>query len=342
MTVSSNAKIQYESGRLFVDYETMTTTDEQVFTSSGAIWSGKSGFSANIRPNGIITGINLGNVSAVGNPDVVDVSAFVADSKGIRYSLGSNENRDITRPVSEVAKILSYTMTDAGAVAEEPGVDSSDTSFNEVRGSAGGPPLIPVDSVELFQVRVVGTTPAPIEASEIFQVVGVHTERADFPVQESVNRVGEGTNATVAGQIQAHMKLSAPQTGLIHTGLINRKIWISYYSPSLTDLGKTFAFVPAENTHSVNSTEYYGGTVGSSSKSLGQGSFTAILNNGITDPLLSEKDSVITVKFFQDRNETPYILTQGTLGVARTFPVDDQVAASCTISAESPAAEFSS
>ena len=44
-------------------------------------------------------------------------------------------------------------------------------------------------------------------------------------------------------------------------------------------------------------------------------------------------------KFFQDRLRTPFILSQGKLGVSRSFPAGDQVTAACTVSAEEEAVE---
>jgi len=46
-------------------------------------------------------------------------------------------------------------------------------------------------------------------------------------------------------------------------------------------------------------------------------------------------DGELWFKFFQNRNNsTPYIISQGKLGIGRTFPANDQINASCTISAE--------
>jgi hypothetical protein len=67
-----------------------------------------------------------------------------------------------------------------------------------------------------------------------------------------------------------------------------------------------------------------------------------MLTDGVQDTLVSLKDEIITVKFYPDRNKTAYILTQGTLGLARTFPVSDQNQASATISSETESAEFTS
>jgi hypothetical protein len=90
----------------------------------------------------------------------------------------------------------------------------------------------------------------------------------------------------------------------------------------------------------VTSTQVYGGTVAASSKTLGQGGFSIKLADGITDGLVSEKDQILTIKFYQDENKTPYVLTQGAIGMARTYPAGDHVQADITISSEIASAEF--
>jgi hypothetical protein len=112
------------------------------------------------------------------------------------------------------------------------------------------------------------------------------------------------------------------------------------YEPVMSDLSKTMDFKPVENTHSVASTQYYGGTVGARSSSIGQGSFTALLTTGVADDLIKEKDQILTVKFFPDRLKGQYVLTQGAIGVTRSFPVAGQIQAACTISAETISADF--
>jgi hypothetical protein len=101
-------------------------------------------------------------------------------------------------------------------------------------------------------------------------------------------------------------------------------------------------FVPAEDSHSVSSTEYYNGSIASKSTSLGQGSFTALMGNNVNDTLLGQQNELITVRFYPNRNSAPYILTQGTLGVTRSFPVADQNQSSCTISSETASVSFES
>jgi len=341
MARNKEAKIQMEQGQELVSFVALTDSgDHKNFTAADPVFSGASGFAPDVRPDGIVTGRNVVGVAASGSNDVVDIIGFTANSAGTTFTVAAAADESITRAAGAFAKVNSITMDNAGAIAVVAGVDSADTSFSEVRGANGGPPFIAVGSVELGQVRTVGSTAAPITAAEIFQVVGQHTERSDFP-GNTVNNIGKGTNALLSAQVNAHVEL-ADALPLSHTGSVPKGVYAQYYTPVLADLKKTSAFVPAETSHSTSTEEYYGGAINSTSESLGQASFTALLDDGITDAEVAAKNSVLTFKFFQDRNKPAYILQQGVLGIARTFEVAGQSQASMTVSPEEASAEFAS
>lgn len=339
MAVSENAKIQIETGQSLVAFTSLTNSgDNRTYTATDLLWSGKAGFAPDVRPNGIVSGINLLTPAASLANNQVDVAAFTAFSIGILRTVASTPNQAITRPATNVSKINSITMTSAGAIAVVVGTDGASTAFSEVRGAAGGPPFIPVDSVEIGQVRLVTSAAAVIAATEIFQVVGTHVERFDSP-SFAQNNIGLGIAAPSSAEKNAHVKFDS-SLPLIHTGSVTKRVYNQYFVPTLSDMQRTLDFVPVENSHSVSSTQFYGGTIATSSRSLGQGSFTALLSDGITDNLVANKDQILTIKFFQDRNKTPFVLTQGVIGLARTYPVSDQVQADVTISSDTLSAEF--
>lgn len=341
MATSENARIEIESGAgTLTTYTAMTDSgDNQVFYVSGAtIWSGKSGYKPDVRPNGIVSGRNV--LSTHASDDTVTVAAFTAYSKGTLNTVTAT-TATFTRPATAgKACIYSVAMASDGSVDTIKGTISADTSFSSTRDAAGGPPLIPVESVEIGQIRITSSTAAALSASEIYQTVGTHTERADYPTWNEDN-IGDGELADTTYEENAHIKfLSAlPQ---IHTGAVSKGVYIQYYTPTFIELGRAMDFVPAEESHSISTQQVYRDTVASTSKSLGQGSFTALLNDGVTDALLSERDEVITVRFYPDEDEDPYVLMQGTLGVSRSFPADNQNRADCTVTCESKAADFAS
>ncbi len=339
MSTSKTGKMMYESGQSFTDYTLATDSgDAKTFTVSGAlVFSGYSGKEVEVRPNGIVTGRDM--LSTHATDDTVTVAGFTAYSKGVLQTITATTDT-ITRPATNVSKVNSITMTDAGAISVVSGDDGATTAFSEVRGDPGAPPLILVDSVEIGQVRVTTSAAGAIVASEIFQVVGTHAERFDLP-SFSTNNVGDGNSADATAKKNAYVTFDDTLPA-IHTGDVEKRVYVSFYTPIFAEVGKAMDFVPAENTHSLASTQYYNGTVGSVSSSLGQASFTALMDDNINDTLVGLKDKILTFKFFPDRNRAPYVLTQGIMGMKRTFPVADQNQADITISAEDPSADFSS
>lgn len=339
MSNSENAKIQLETGQTLTDYAAMTDSgDHQVFTA-GSVWSGKSGFTPTVRPNGIVTGRNL--LTTATTNDTINIAAFTAYSKSTLNTVAATVTTITRAATATRAQVHSITMASDGSIAVLEGTLSASTAFSETRAAAGGPPLIPVNDVELGQIRVTSSTAAAVSSDEIFQVVGTHTERYDFPGW-TVNTIGDGAYADESAKTNSYIEFDSVLP-LSHTGPVAKKVWTKYYTPVFSDLGRTVDFVPAENTHSVASTQIYGNkTVGSRSSSLGQSSFTVLLNDGISDTLVSLKDTIATVKFFPDQNKSPYILTQGKLGLGRTFPVADQNQASVTVSSENTSSEFTS
>jgi len=340
MSTSKNAKIQIETGQTVHDFAVMTDSgDHKVHTISGGdVWSGKSGYEPDVRPNGMVTGRNV--LTAHADDDKVSVAAFTAYSKGVLKSV-SGTTTTFTRPATaSKAKIYSVTMASDGSLAVVAGTISASTAFSETRDAAGGPPYIPANSVEVGQIRVTSSTSAAVDSDEIFQNPGDHCERYDFPVWEESN-LGEGLAANSAAKENAHIEFASALTA-IHTAGAYKQVYIKYYEPQLSEMTRAYDFKPAQTSHSANSQEYYRGAVASVSSSLGQGGFTALLSDGITDSIIVEEDEILTVKFFQDENRTPYILTQGVVGLASGFPADNQASVAVTVTAEQKSAFFSS
>jgi hypothetical protein len=329
MTTAAQGKLQYEAGQNSVAMSALTNSgDETTFTSAASLWSGKSGYAPVVRPNGLLTGgAAIPDNSAANN--VVDIAALTCWLAGVATSVAAGSLTS-TRPATAVAKINSLTVNSSGALALVAGTDGADTTFSETRGAAGGPPLIPVGSIEIGQTRVTSNTAAPIASTEIFQVVGLHQERADFPLYE-VNygpTIVDNVQTKAGGSVSFISAL--PE---IHTGTLPKGVYASYASPIFADVSLASDFVPPETTNAQSSVQVYGTTIGSSSATLAQGSFTAYLSNGVTDPLVILKNANLWFKFFPDRYASPYVLAQGILGINRTFPVAADIQAECTISA---------
>lgn len=323
MATAENAKLQYEAGQTATAMSALTDSgDRTTFTSAASLWSQRSGYAPVIRPNGILTGFA---VSTHASNDTVTVAAGTLNLNGVVTSVSAG-SASVTRGASsDTHNITSITINSSGSIAAVAGTDS--TAFSETRGAAGGPPLIPVDSVEIAQVRTTSVTAGLITSAEIFQVVGTHRERADYPPY-TVDYSG--------GKITYVDALPAS-----HTGPTAKKTFASYAAPVFSDVSLASDFVPPETSHSVTSTQIYGTTIGSSASTLNQGSFTAYLGDGVSDPLVALKNQILWFRFYPDRYASPYMLTQGKLGISRTFPAADGIQAACTISATQAASEVS-
>lgn len=322
MATAESAKLEYEAGQNAVAMSALADSgDHTRFTSVASLWSGRSGYAPVVRPNGLLTG---GALSPTATNNQVAISALTCNLAGVVTAVAAG-NVTITRPGSSVAKVYSITVDSAGAHAVVPGTDGASAVFSEVRAAAGGPPLIPVGSIEIGQVRVTSNTAAVLTAAQLYSVVGLHVERADFPLFDLDYTTGS-------------VKFLAALP-LIHTGPAPKGVSASYAAPIFGEVSLASDFVPPETSHSVSSTQIYGTTLGSTSSTLGQGSFTAYLSNGISDGLVGLKNQTLWFRFYPDRYASSFMLTQGKLGIARTFPAGDNIQAACTISATAAALE---
>lgn len=323
--ISSNAQIEFEAGQTLVPMAQLTDSgDHKTFTSASKPWSRASGFAAVVRPNGIDTGGAVSPAASLTN-DKVDVDALTCYLAGTLTSVAGSTDLSVARGAdANTHRITSVTVTNAGAIAAVNG--AAGTAFSETRGANGGPPYIPVGSIEVAQVRLTSVTAGAVTAAEIYDNNGQHRERWDYPA----NAIDY-----ILGKVEF-----ASELPLSHTGDTPKRIYAEVYTPVFEACAKALDFVPVEQTYSSTSQEYYGGAIGGATSAIGQGKFTVLLEDGHTDSLLSRKGENLLFRFKQDRNRSPYSLTQGLLGISRTYPKTQQVQASCTITAEQVTVDF--
>jgi len=315
--------IRYEAGQTAYPFEAMTDNGgHRVFAASFAPISNAAGAEPVVAPYGLLTGGAItpdtdNNSVTVAALTAIMAGATGADASGVVSVAGADVA--ITRPATNVSKVISITVTSSAALAAVAGTDGATTAFSETRGAAGGPPLIPVGSIEIGQVRVTTSTAGVVSAAQIYAVPGLHVERADYPVYSLDYATGKVTFAEALP--------------LIHTGSLPKAVYIKGSTPLFAPISQTRDWVPAEATYSINSTDTYDGPVGSASSSLGQASFNAILKDGITDAFLGKKGTNIWIEFRPDRDKSvPKQLTQGLLGISRTFPAGGgSFSAACTV-----------
>jgi hypothetical protein len=277
---ASNAKLQYEAGQEYNAMAAMADAgDHLTFSLAGA----------SLGPAERIRACRASRWSchrrrghSGDSNDTVAVAALTCYLAGELKTVSADSDVAVTRPTS-THKISSITINSSGAIAVVSGTDG--TSFSSTHGEAGGPPLIPAGSIEIAQVKMSSATPALITASEIFQIIGFTCERWDYPVWSENPFSGEITFASALPAI--HEGTSATTKG----------VYAQVYEPIFADLEPVSDFVPPENSHSVSSTQVYGGTVGASSTSLGQGSFKAFLKDGVSESFIGLKDEVLFSSF---------------------------------------------
>ena len=322
--MAARALVEYEAGQTPFPFEALDDSGDRIhFAASVAPWSDAPGFEPVVAPYGLLTG---GAVTATGTVNQVSVAALTASMAG---STAANSNGVVVRESAGTLlavrsddagtpnRITSLTVDEAGELAAEPGIQGA--SFTENRGVAGGPPLIPAGSIEIGQVRLVGLTDAVVQANEILTVPGLHVERADYPVYQIDYARGWVVFATALPPIHASNE--------------PKKVYVKGATPLFAPVSNASDWVPAESTYSITSDETYDGPVGSASSSLGQASFTALLKDGMSDPIVMQKGKRLWFKFRPNRDATyPYQITQGLLGISRTFPAGGgSISASCTV-----------
>jgi len=318
--------LKYEAGQVAQAFEEMTDSgDYTTFAASFSPISNKAGSEALVAPYGLLTGGVI--TPNTGTNDSVTVAALTAkmpeatgaDADGdVSVSSG---NVSITRGITtDIINVTSITINSSGALAAVSGTDGP--TLSETRGATGGPPFIPVGSVEIGQVRTSSVTAGDVLSTEIYQVVGSHQERSDFPVYSLDSGTGEVTFADALP--------------LIHTASVTKKVWIKGSTPLFSAVPNVSDWVPAKPSYSVSSTDTYDGPIGSSSSSLGQATFTFQGVDGITDAVVQQEGESLWFEFRPDRDTSfPKQYTQGILGVAIANPVQGKRPVSCTITPES-------
>lgn len=334
-----NALIQYEQAQEKIDYTAMTDSgDHTVFTTSDNIWSARSGYEAEIRPDGIVSGTNL--LTPGSGNDAVDCAAFTCYIGGELISVSEDtiavDRSESTGSSSYLINSITFDGSTLDAVAGTEG-----TAFSATRGAAGGPPFIPVGSIEVGQIKLSSVTPAAVTTSEIFQSPNNGTqERYDFPIWYSPSTLGDGNMSESDAKRHAHVEFSAalPAT---HTGSIPKGVYIMYHTPVFVTIEHSSDFSPAEESVSASSKQIYRKTVASTSKSLGGGSFKMIADkDGITDGILKLAGELLTFRYYPDENKEPYSLTQAYISFKTTNSATDNISIDATLAAPTKTVRF--
>jgi len=333
MGTAGNAQIQYESAQSLVSFAAMTDSgDHMVFTSAANVWSGRGNYAPVVRPDGVVSGINI--LSAGTGNNEIDNIAFTAWLAGVLKEVSATTT-SITRASSLTHVINSIILTDTTLSAVK-GTEGS--AFSTTRDAAGGPPYIPIGSIEIGQIKTSSQTPAVITSSEIFQTPDTHQERADYPLYRRPDNTGRGILASSTSRKYAHIEFYSAHP-LSHTGGVAKKIYIQYYTPTFTTI-ETNGFSPADVGSSQGYAQRYEDVFGHKKDSLRAATFKAELTNGITGALPALDGETLLFKFFPDADAAPYMLTMGVFRFSSAFPQTGDILTSCTVIAKLPTARF--
>jgi len=304
-------KLEFEAGQNAFEAQLTDSGDHKEFNSQAEYFSMKSGFAPVVTVNGILTG---GEMSVSGT--TVTVASLTCNLNGQANQSVVSGSVNITDPATDTHLIHSVVVNAAGALEVISGAEG--TSFSDERGAAGGPSYIPVDAIEIGQVRVddLGTS---VNRS-VKQVPNLHKEMALSPVFKTVTSKGNVVFSTALPQI--------------HVGDITKAVYITAAEPIFATVDYASDFQPSEETISITSEETYSGTTGSQSKSLNTSTFKAKLEDGITDPLIKLKGENLWFRFYPDEYVANCIMEQGVLGVSRQYPTSGKVSADFTIAVE--------
>jgi hypothetical protein len=326
MPDASNAILKYEADQTAVAITELTNQGDNLdFRSANTLWSAKEGRVPVVTPNGIYDG-GIMSAAVSGSDDVIDVTQCRAYLAGVLTTISASTDEAITRQSTSDYCIHSLQVTSGGAFSVVKGTEGS--AFSETRGAAGGPPAVLVDSVELGQVRLSSQVAAPITADEIYQTQS-HQERWDYPAWD-VNYINVANGALGYAGITF---ISALPT--IHTSSAVKDVYASWYTPIFSEIVDAYDWVPPANTITINSTEVYGRVKGGKTQSLGPGSFSAHLQDGVSDNILRHQNANIWFQFFPNRLNAPYQLAQGYMALTQSFPAGGNIEASFTVAAES-------
>jgi hypothetical protein len=326
MPTTENSVLYYEAGQIPMPMTQLTDAgDHKTYNSDSECWSDEAGYTPTTKPDGVLTGLIV--TAAAGN-NRVDVSAGTLNLVGIVATQSAATGLTCARGGEATPCIVNaITITPTGAFSVITGL--AGTQLTEARGAEGGPPFIPVGSVEIAQVRFTGNADAPVLASEIFAIPNCHREVANYPAVFKIDFIREEETTLKTAGVTFSCALMCN-----HIGDTTKKVYAQYYEPQFAEIGRATDFQPAANSLTTSSQPYYGGAIGEVSTALKSGKFKAYLDNGIADAILAKEGKKIWFKFVVDRYQPEnYILTQGFLSITAQYPARGSIYADFTINA---------
>lgn len=337
--------VQMEAARTAYTKQAMTDSgDHTVFTLSGVtVMSGKSGYAPEVLPDGVLDTLNV--LATNTSNDTVTINAFTAQLAGVEYSVSAT-TADLSgvRPTGAVAKWISIQLdSDGSTINVVEGTEAGDATFLTTRGtSAGQIPYVVVGDIELGVVKLSSTSAGVIAEDQLVQTANTYQDRAYFPVVKTVSNLGMGSKAPVAAKKNAYVEFNAALEDK-YTGDIPKAVYITCNSvTSFSDVSRTYDYVPNTQSYGQGTQPTYDGAVSfETDPTLNQGSFSAVVVDGITDPIAQSEGETETFRFYPDEDENPYWLQQSKVGAVPAYPTSGAKTVDVTLTGDAAVPFFS-
>lgn len=232
----NNFLLKMENGFVAKAYEAMADSgNHQGYTCTGTRFSlcenDENGIDRCpvIAPDGVRNGCYISPAASV-QADAFDLSAGTLLIGGAQIAVAASVNHALTRPASGLCRTVSITLTNQGALAVAAGLDGA--VFSATRGAVGGPPWVPVGSIELATVALTGIAGALAETDIAFAPEYSHApEYTVLPYTASIRFV-------------------APLPA-VHTGGLPRAVWITWSEPVMAAMD-AILFRPPVTQHEID------------------------------------------------------------------------------------------
>jgi hypothetical protein len=337
--------VQMEAARTLKSKSEMTDSgDKTVFTLSGVtVVSGKSGYAPEVLPDGVLDTQTIGSPGSSNN--VLNIAAFTAQLAGETYSVSATTvDLSSVRPETDVAKWVSIQLdSDGSTINTVEGTDSADTSYLTTRGtSAGQIPYVVDGDIELCCVLFTSSTDAVLTESQIYQTANTYQDRVYYPIVKTISNLGMGNKAPVSGKKNFYVEFNAALEAKC-TGDTTKNVYVTAYSvTTFSDISRTYDFVPNTQSYGQGSRATYDGAVSfETDPTLNQGSFSAVVIDGITDQIAQAEGETMTFRFYPDEDENPYYLQQSKVGITPAYPTSGAKTVSVTLTGDAAVKFFS-
>jgi hypothetical protein len=330
-----DAIIEVEVGTTYYPSEELTSVSSPAaevnrkFLTQAEFISPNEDLEPVVRLDGVVTGLTL---LAGDGYNEVDYSAGTVYINGSLITVVAGTVSDIPRPlVSGNVRVTALTVDSNGDVNKTSGTEGTSSS---TRGAAGAPPFLPISEVLIGYVTATyyggsESGASVIAASEINDET---RERSTIPSYEVVYHDGSGDDAQNVGIIKLATVLpTIHAASAAGPGTAVRAVYASYNAAEFEQIAGAYDWSFDEDIATIAS-KAYGDSAEEKALSTPSwsGSGSAYYDK-VKDILNLVKNSKRWVKYFPDRDETPYWTGRAIIKVSRNMPVEDNLTATVTI-----------